>query len=322
MRPSHFPAAACLALGIAGAAAADPADTPPAWLRQPSATDITAAFPSNPEAQIRGGTATVGCIVAVSGAVRDCRVISETPPGLGFGGAALALTPQFIFRPATHGGQPVEAAVNVPIHFEATDAGVMNGVLFSHVPWTRAPGAADLLAAYPQGPRQAGQGGYVVLRCFFRSDRVQGCHSIQEEPSHRGFAEAAIRLSERFRAVRPRLAAGPPMENTRVVIPFTFDARSLEESAPVLGTAEVVSRPSAVELAAAGSAGGATLACRIGADGGLTDCRAEDLAPTGQGVAEAALSLAPRFRMTLWSADGLPTTGAQVRLAITLGAGR
>ena len=325
---------ACAGAGLLGlfllffpavVAADPPANRDADWLRRPTAGDIRAAFPSNPEAQRRGGSATLQCIVTTTGAARDCSVAAEDPAGLGFGQAALTLAPQFLFRPAIHDGQPVESGVRVPITFAASDPGFMNAVVFSGIAWTRAPTAQDLLRVYPAGPRRGGQDGHVVLHCFFASDRVQGCRAIQAEPRRQGFEEAAVRLADRFRGARPRIAASYQPENTRVVIPFTFAAASLHSETPVLGTPEIVNRPDLAAIRAAypaaalssGIEGAVAMTCRVGDGGALEACQVTSDTPPGQGFAAAALSLAPRFRATLWSADGLPTRGAEIDVSVS-----
>ena len=64
------------------------------------------------------GRAVVNCAVTDQGHLQDCRSHDETPTGLGFGKAALALTRLFVLRPQTVNGVAVsDGRVNVPIAF-------------------------------------------------------------------------------------------------------------------------------------------------------------------------------------------------------------
>jgi TonB family protein len=64
-----------------------------------------------------GGFARINCRVSAYGLVERCRVVSESPPGLGFGRAALRLAPLFRFRPATTLVTAVPSQVVIPVRF-------------------------------------------------------------------------------------------------------------------------------------------------------------------------------------------------------------
>ena len=58
------------------------------------------------------------CRVTEQGTLADCSVVSEDPPGEGFGEAALKLSGGFRMEPKTADGQSVKGAVIViPIRF-------------------------------------------------------------------------------------------------------------------------------------------------------------------------------------------------------------
>jgi protein TonB len=92
--------------------------TNPDWISRPTADQVEQAYP---EADLREGitgAATLSCQVTSAGGVVGCKVNVETPPGRGFGRAALGLTHYFRIRPGTDNGLPVEgASVLIPIRF-------------------------------------------------------------------------------------------------------------------------------------------------------------------------------------------------------------
>lgn len=63
------------------------------------------------------GDVTLACMATADGRLERCTILSETPPGYGFGQTALDLAPSFKLN-ATAGGEPVKAGkVVVPLNF-------------------------------------------------------------------------------------------------------------------------------------------------------------------------------------------------------------
>ncbi len=87
----------------------------PRIVRGPSPRDIFRARPRG----VRGrGVVGVRCRIRLDQALDQCRIVSETPPGQGFGEAALQLTSAFRFLPPTENGAPVEGeTVVVTLNF-------------------------------------------------------------------------------------------------------------------------------------------------------------------------------------------------------------
>jgi protein TonB len=83
--------------------------TNPDWVRRPTAEEMANYFPPVPELLALGGHATIVCAVEVSGDVDQCQVVAETPAGMGFGAAAVALSRTFKMKPMTRDGVAVGA---------------------------------------------------------------------------------------------------------------------------------------------------------------------------------------------------------------------
>lgn len=94
----------------------------PDWLRKPTPAQMMGAYPDRALRQNISGTARLSCKVTVTGAVRDCVVLSETPSEYGFGAAAVRVSKNFRMKPQTVDGQAVDgASVQIPLSFNLAD---------------------------------------------------------------------------------------------------------------------------------------------------------------------------------------------------------
>lgn len=104
-----------LALAFAGAALAG--DTHADWKASPDQDQLQRFYPDRAQRENVGGSVRVECGLSREAVLHDCQVLSESPPGMGFGEAALKTTQLFQMAPATHDGQPIESSVIIPIKF-------------------------------------------------------------------------------------------------------------------------------------------------------------------------------------------------------------
>ena len=105
-----------IALLFAGPTVSErPMITQPAWVQRPTAEDMGLVTPylEHPPAEIR---VLMVCRITPAGGLEACSIKDETPPGLGYGAAALALAPKFKMPDVDLEGRPVAGrTVQIPI---------------------------------------------------------------------------------------------------------------------------------------------------------------------------------------------------------------
>ena len=94
----------------------------PDWVSLPNGYDFSRLYPKKAADRGIEGRAVMRCRVETSGALADCRIARETPPGLGFGQAVLRMAPQFRMKPMSVDGRPVAGGlVMIPVKFALGD---------------------------------------------------------------------------------------------------------------------------------------------------------------------------------------------------------
>jgi TonB family protein len=91
----------------------------PIWLELPSERNIADVYPGEAINQGKGGYAVISCKVKSDGRLQGCRLLNETPGGLGFGTAAMRLAPRFRAYARARDGSPTSGAeVVFPVRFD------------------------------------------------------------------------------------------------------------------------------------------------------------------------------------------------------------
>lgn len=290
------------------------------WRVKPTQAQLLGVWPREALRRGQDGKALIACKVSVQGALHDCAVVSEDPPNTGFGGAALALTPQFLMTPFTCDGKPFESDVRIPIHFTGLTglpptgsilplpASSLGHSVIARVPWMDAPTYAQVLAAYPDKARRTHVGGHVALNCRFDGGgRLAGCEVLSENPAGAGFGKGAKTLAKAFLAPRTD-ANGLSLKDDTTVVAFTFAPEMLDGQSPVIGKPQWTRVPEAVDVAAGFPAaataanitvGHVVMGCQVGVGGKLTDCAVTRQSPDGLGFDKAALALSAVFQVTV-----------------------
>lgn len=326
-----------LAAAVVMSSGAHAQDRPPEWVKQPSRIDLQAVWPARALKEGYGGKATLSCTVTVQGALRACQVVEETPSGGGFGGAALALSPQFMMKPALKAGAPVEATVRIPINFPRpdkatgsrlrpiTDTDFKGERVFTNLPWRQAPSYADVLAAYPAKARAEKVSGGATLDCRIDKDGgISGCRPMHETPEGYGFGAAARSLSGRF--VTPTEGGdGKSIAGSRTHVRVSFAAEALTTTSTVIGKTDWLAFPTLDDFTAVISPAAraakvykarVVMLCSVAAEGALGACKVQSEDPAGLGYGASAVTLAPNFRVAVWTAEGLPVIGGSVRIPL------
>jgi hypothetical protein len=191
--------------------------------------------------------------------------------------------------------------------------------------WLERPDPEVIWRHYPEAASNQLVVGRVVLDCVVPLDPVPECRVVDETPTGWGFGDAAVAISRTFRLV-PGTVDGAPVAGARMQIPVRFmleaddvwaerlraempaEYRDMIKDtplpdAPMWDEAPNYDAVRAATPAQAGSTRGrAVLSCRVRDDRRLR-CERMSETPEGLGLGDAALRLAPHFRVAEADAD-------------------
>lgn len=319
-----------LGFGLAGAvcgAATAQVVTEPDWLLRPSGEVMGRYYPDSALDRSVSGRAVITCNVRLDTRVEDCRVVGESPAGMGFGEAAVeAATKEFRFRPGSADGKPVDLmTVKVPITFSAPSYSAR--FVITEAVWAEAPTFEDMAAAWPANAGDL-EVGTAVLKCSVASGgggRLNDCEIAGQVPKGSQFGAAARNLIGKF-----RVKVAPEDMKTYAGSDIAVSFRFYNPATPA-GQARKVEKPDWIvridpekivalypqEAADAGITEGVGVAdCLVASDGRLTDCRVSREAPAGMGFGQAAVLVAGVMQMDPWTPEGRPVAGARVKTPI------
>jgi TonB family protein len=309
----------------------------PDWLHKPTGDELLAVWPLKAAQAGLGGKAMIKCIVTTTGLLRNCTVLSETPPGEGFGTAAVVLARTLLMKPAMTATGPVEGEVSVPINFHKPSkelhdfliGGENKSVTILAAPvWAKAPTVAEILAELGKKVGDRFADGQVVMQCSVdkATGRLSSCLVATYSTGMTQFRGAARSLTSKFQIAPETLAN--IKNNVNVSLAFSFpDMTSAVWSARYLNRTAWTRVPQLDggqktfpdEAAKAGlKTGSATVDCVVGADGGLTKCAIASESTPGVGFGPVAVQIAQTFATNPWTDEGLPAEGAHVKLPIKM----
>lgn len=195
----------------------------PIWIAGPTRADVLAAYPPKALAKRLAGQALIDCRVTRDGGVADCRAVSESPGGQGFGRAAASLGVRL--RTALPDGAEGFARgvrIRAPVAFSPTLADPAAPEV-GKAEWGRLPTAERATSLFPAKAKAAGvAAGTAVINCRVEKDgALAGCQVASETPAGLGFGQAALDLATDFR-MQAWTSDGRPVDGSTVRFPVAY----------------------------------------------------------------------------------------------------
>ena len=211
-------------VGVANFGASRAAMTNAPWLTAPLAADLAGAWPANAPANLETGHARLRCGFQPDGALGPCTVLSEDPPRLGFGAAALALVRKFHLRGSpSEIGELADAKLVLPFVFTNPKLGGAAPGRITQFSWVTFIDPDIMTSLYPSKASDAGiKTGRGVVDCTVApGGRLGACTVTGEDPPGLGFGPAALEAVQAF-TLNPWTDAGQPVDGAKLLVPIRF----------------------------------------------------------------------------------------------------
>ena len=199
----------------------------PPWTRVPTQPDLNAAWPKG-AAGVSSGHAALRCVLAKTGQLRSCDVISEAPRGKGFGRAAQDLSKLFQVAVDPDDKKLRDYKVDLPFRFR--DPALPDNRKLTKPHWVSSLTAEGMAVIYPEAAIKAKVlSGQAAAACVITAEgHLSACEAARETPTGLDFGAAAIKAAALMR-MNPWTKEGDTLDGLKVTVPFQF---SFDDAAP------------------------------------------------------------------------------------------
>ena len=218
------------------------------WQAAPTAADMAAAWPKAAPSTLAEAKVRVRCGFSPDTSLTGCQLLSEEPPGYGFGAAALTLTSSFRTRGALMDDRLLaQARIILPFTFTNPKMGGQAPEWLERPNWGSFIAEDQMTELYPAAAADAGikTGRGVVVCAVALGGALSGCTIESEDPPGKGFGASALTAISAFTA-NLWTNDGRPTDGAKVRVPIRFvetEQPTAEPDAAPSGTAAAPAKP-------------------------------------------------------------------------------